>query len=173
MLSTPAFNQITTFVFDMDGVLTDGTLLLLSDQSPIRKMHIKDGYALQLAVKKGYRVMIISGSVSEPALERLKKLGIESVWMNVQDKKTLLQDLLKKNSLQPTEVLYMGDDLPDYAAMKFCGLPCSPADAVDEIKSISSYISPYDGGKGCVRDVLEKVMKARGDWEHLETVSSL
>lgn len=173
MSGTPTFNQITTFVFDMDGVLTDGTLLLLPDHTPVRKMHIKDGYALQLAVKKGYRIMVISGSVSEPALLRLKKLGIDSVWMNVQDKKNLLQDLMKQNSLQPNEVLYMGDDLPDYTAMKFCGLPCSPADAVDEIKSISNYISPYAGGKGCVRDVLEKVMRARGDWEHLETVSSL
>jgi 3-deoxy-D-manno-octulosonate 8-phosphate phosphatase (KDO 8-P phosphatase) len=173
MSGTPSFKEITTFVFDMDGVLTDGTLILLPNQMPVRTMHIKDGYALQLAIKKGYRIMVISGSVSEPGVERLNKLGIESVLMNVQDKRKLLQDLIKQNSLQSNEVLYMGDDMPDYAAMMVCGLPCSPADAVDEIKSISSYISPYAGGKGCVRDVLEKVMKARGDWEHLEMVSSL
>ena len=173
MSITPSFATITTFVFDMDGVLTDGTLLLMPDQLPLRRMHIKDGYALQLAVKKGYRVYVISGSESQPAKVRLHKLGIDSVWMNVSDKKALLNQLIEKEGLKKQEVLYMGDDLPDYSVMLDTGLPCCPADAVEEIKQISEYISSYNGGTGCVRDVIERVLRARGDWSQLDTVSSL
>lgn len=171
-MAKPFFTQITTFVFDMDGVLTDGLLLVIPDHLPFRKMHIKDGYALQLAVKKGYKVFVISGSESQPVKERLHKLGIESVWMNISDKKTLLNELIKKEGLKKQEVLYMGDDLPDYQVMLEAGLPTCPADAVEEIKEISLYVSPYRGGSGCVRDIIECVLKSRGDWNQLDTVSS-
>ena len=172
MNAIPSFATITTFVFDMDGVLTDGTLLLLSDQLPLRRMHIKDGYALQLAVKKGYSVYVISGSESVPAKERLHKLGIQSVWMNVSDKKALFNQILEKEGLNKQEVLYMGDDMPDYSVMQDAGLPCCPADAAEEIKQISRYVSAFNGGTGCVRDVIERVLRARGDWSQLDTVSS-
>ncbi len=171
-MSTPSFTPITTFVFDMDGVLTDGTLQILSDQLPLRQMHIKDGYALQLAIKKGYKIFVISGSDSPPVKERLRKLGVESVFMNVVDKKALLKRMIVEQGLSNQEVLYMGDDIPDFAVMLEVGLPTCPADAVDEIKEISSYISSYNGGYGCVRDVIEQVLKARRDWSHIESVSS-
>lgn len=172
MNAIPSFATITTFVFDMDGVLTDGTLLLLGDQLPLRRMHIKDGYALQLAVKKGYSVYVISGSESAPAKERFHKLGIQSVWMNVSDKKALFNQIIEKEGLNKQEVLYMGDDLPDYSVMQDAGLPCCPADAAEEIKQISGYVSTFNGGTGCVRDVIERVLRARGDWSQLDTVSS-
>src|SRR5215467_10767822 len=107
------FKQITTFIFDVDGVLTDGTLLITQDAEYIRRMHIKDGYALQLAIKKGYRIAIMSGSVSEPVTKRLNKLGIMDVFMQVDNKKSRLQEYVRKNGLQWQEVLFMGDDIPD------------------------------------------------------------
>ncbi len=158
------FKNITTFVFDMDGVLTDGTLLLMPGGIMARKMNIKDGYALQLAIKKGYNVIVISGGALPEAEERLRKLGVRHVFMSCQDKKATLQDFLSANSLRWEEVLFMGDDMPDYEAMKLTGLPCCPLDAVMEIRQVSQYISPLKGGEGCVRDVIEKLLKLRGDW---------
>lgn len=159
------FKQITTFVFDVDGVLTDGTLLVMPQGGMIRRMNIKDGYALQLAVKKGYNVVIISGGNSTEVEERLTKLGVSEVFMRVEDKKELLQNFMQQNNLPAAEVLFMGDDIPDYEAMAFTGLPCCPADAATEIKQLSKYISPLKGGEGCARDVIEKVMKLRGHWD--------
>ena len=158
------FKHITSFIFDVDGVLTDGTILVLPDGVHARKMNIKDGYALQLAVKKGYKIFIISGGDSKEVKERLQKLGISEVHMKVTDKAALLHTLKSAHQLTDTECLYMGDDIPDIKVMPLTGLPCCPADAVQEIKAISTYISPFKGGEGCVRDVLEKVMKLRGDW---------
>ena len=158
------FKPITTFVFDVDGVLTDGNLLLISDGSMVRRMNIKDGYALQLAVKRGYNVIVISGGNSPEVKERLNKLGVINVWMRVTDKKMVLENFTRENRLLQNEILFMGDDLPDYNVMNYVGLPCCPADAAAEIKQISKYISPLQGGIGCARDVIEKVMKLRGDW---------
>lgn len=158
------FKQITSFIFDVDGVLTDGSIWLLPNGVHARKMNIKDGYALQLAVKKGYNLFIISGGDSNEVRDRLQKLGITEVHMKVTNKAELLQSLMKKHHLTAAECLYMGDDIPDNKVMTLTCLPCCPADAVQEIKAIASYISPYKGGEGCVRDVLEKVMKLRGDW---------
>jgi 3-deoxy-D-manno-octulosonate 8-phosphate phosphatase (KDO 8-P phosphatase) len=158
------FKPITTFVFDVDGVLTDGNLLLISDGSMVRRMNIKDGYALQLAVKRGYNVIVISGGNSPEVKERLNKLGVINVWMRVTDKKMVLENFMQENRLLQNEILFMGDDLPDYNVMNYVGLPCCPADAAAEIKQISKYISPLQGGIGCARDVIEKVMKLRGDW---------
>ena len=166
------FSRITTFVFDLDDVLTDGTLFVFENGEQVRRMNIKDGYALQLAIKKGYRIAIFSGGISEAVVSRLKKLGINDVFMNVKDKKSGLHDYLRQQNISWEEVLFMGDDIPDYSVMKEVALPCAPSDAVPEIKNISKYISAFKGGKGCVRDVIEKVLKLRNDWELDVTIPS-
>ena len=158
------FKHITTFVFDVDGVLTDGNLLVLPGGVMARSMNIKDGYALQLAIKKGYRVLVISGGNSPEVKDRLEKLGVTHVWMQVSDKPAVLKEYIQQYALAAEAVLYMGDDIPDLQVIQLAGLPCCPADAVQEIKEKSVYISHLTGGKGCVRDVIEKVMKLRGDW---------
>jgi len=155
---------IKTFIFDLDGVLTDGSLIVDADGNWLRRMNIRDGYALQLAIKAGYNVVIISGSESVPVAERLNKLGITEVFMKVIDKEKFLKEYLLKNNYKIPEVLYMGDDIPDYSFMQIAGFACCPADAALEIKKISSYISPLSGGKGCVRDVIEKVLKLNNHW---------
>ena len=155
---------IKTFVFDMDGVLTDGGLHIEQDGQWLRRMNIKDGYALQLAVKCGYKVVVISGSESQPVAERLYKLGITDVFMKVTNKESFLKDYILKNNFALNEILFMGDDIPDYNCMKIAGFACCPADAAVEIKQISSYISAMRGGYGCVRDVIEKVLKLNNHW---------
>lgn len=162
------FKPIKTFVFDVDGVLTDGTLLVLNDGQQARLMNIKDGYALQLAIKKGYRVVIISGGTSDAVKERMQRLGVEDCFLKVDNKKEKLAEYVAQHRLKWDEILFMGDDIPDYLPMQLTGLPCCPADAVAEIKQISYYISPIPGGKGCARDVIEKVLKLNGHW-HLDT----
>lgn len=164
------FKPVTTFVFDVDGVLTDGMLLVLPQGVMARRMNIKDGYALQLAVKKGYRVVVVSGGQSDEVKERLQKLGVTHVWMQVEDKVKTLVAYMEEQQLKKEEVLYMGDDIPDAKAMELSGMPCCPADAVPEIKKRSLYVSRIKGGEGCARDVIEKVMKLRGDWNEDFTV---
>ncbi len=166
------FKTITTLVFDIDGVLTDGTLLILPAGIMARRMNIKDGYALQLAVKRNYHVAIISGGNSADVEDRLRKLGIKHVFMSVQNKLACLDKFLQDYQLHYEEVLFMGDDIPDVEVMEQVGLPCCPADAVGEIKAISKYISPINGGFGCGRDVVEKVLKVRGDWAEDTTIRS-
>src|SRR5580765_3338795 len=158
------FKKITTFIFDIDGVLTDSTVLLLEGGLQARKMNIKDGLGLQMAIRNGFSVMAISGGFSEPVIQRLQKLGIGNVYMSVLDKKKFVEDQRAKNNLQWDEILYMADDLPDLALMKMVGLPCCPADAVPEILELSKYISPVNGGFGCVRDVIEKVLRVQDKW---------
>lgn len=166
------FSQIKTFVFDVDGVLTDGSLLIPDDGQMIRRMNIKDGYALQLALKRGYRVVIISGGASEAVRERLNRLGVQDVFLKVHDKKTVLTEYVMQHRLQWDEVLFMGDDIPDYLAMDLTGLPCAPADAAPEIRQIAKYVSALGGGLGCARDVIEKVLKLNNDWPMDTTVAS-
>lgn len=158
------FKKIKAFVFDVDGVLTDGSLILMPGGAMVRKMNIKDGYALQLAIKKNYRVVVISGGNSPETEERLRKLGVADIFMQCENKKASLQQVMTRYALQPEEVLFMGDDIPDYEVMQLAGLPCCPADAAVEIKEVSKYISPIKGGEGCVRDVIERVLKLRGSW---------
>lgn len=167
-----AFKQITTFVFDIDGVLTDGTLTILPAGVMARKMNVKDGYALQLAVKKKYNVIIISGGKSDEVSDRLNKLGVAAVYMKVTDKLQILDNYLHEHQMPWHEVLYMGDDIPDLIVMKKAGLACCPQDAVQEIKEICAYISPLNGGFGCARDVIEKVLKVRGDWNENTNIPS-
>jgi 3-deoxy-D-manno-octulosonate 8-phosphate phosphatase (KDO 8-P phosphatase) len=166
------FKPITTFVFDVDGVLTDGTLFLFPGGEMVRRMNIKDGYALQLAVKKNYHVVIISGGFSALVKERLEKLGISKVFMSVHDKKSVLESYMEEYGISKEQVLFMGDDIPDMDVMHAVALPCCPADASKEVKEISKYISPYSGGMGCGRDVIEKVMKLQNKWHHSNDVVS-
>ncbi len=155
---------IRVLVFDVDGVLTDGTLMILPNGVMARRMNIKDGYALQLAVKKGYNVVIISGGNSAEVKERLNLLGVKDVFMRISNKKECLEEYMSVNGIKREEVLFMGDDLPDYEVMQSVAVACCPADAAHEIKSISHYISHLKGGEGCARDVIEKVLLLRNDW---------
>jgi 3-deoxy-D-manno-octulosonate 8-phosphate phosphatase (KDO 8-P phosphatase) len=166
------FKNITTFVFDVDGVMTDGTVLLLENGLQARQMHIKDGLALQMALQHGYRVMIISGGTSEPVIRRLQYLGIDEVHLGLKDKLKFFDGIRTQHNLQWNEILYMGDDLPDIPVLEKVGLACCPADAVSEVKQCASYISPINGGRGCVRDVIEKVLKLNGHWQYTPAVSS-
>ena len=159
------FKPIKTFIFDVDGVLAIDTMIVMPDGELVRSMNSKDGYAMQLAIKKGYHLIIISGGNSEPVKQRLVKLGVSAVFLGVHNKEKLLQEYALQQNLSLAEMLYMGDDIPDYLAMKLVALPCCPADAVPEIKQISKYISPFTGGYGCGRDVIEKVLKLNGDWD--------
>ena len=166
------FAAITTFIFDIDGVLTDGTILVFPGNSFIRRMNIKDGYALQLAVKKGYKIVVITGAHAPAVKERLNGLGIEDVYQKIAHKKDQVNSYMGEHSLHKNEVLFMGDDIPDLEAMQAVGLACCPADAVTEIKTMADYISPWGGGQGCVRDVIERVLKARGDWMVVPGIAS-
>jgi 3-deoxy-D-manno-octulosonate 8-phosphate phosphatase (KDO 8-P phosphatase) len=156
--------KIKALVFDVDGVLSDNCIPLHPSGEPMRMINIKDGYAMQLPVKRGYRLAIITGGKTESIRKRFEGLGIEDVYMAASYKMAQFEDFLQKRDLKASEVLYMGDDIPDYEVMEICGFPCCPADAAPEIKAISRYISPINGGYGCGRDVIEQVMKANGDW---------
>ena len=166
------FKKITTFIFDIDGVLTDGSVLVLENGLQARRMSIKDGFALQLAVKTGYRVLAVSGSSPSPVIDRLNKLGISDVHMSVLNKQSFIASYVEKNELKKEEVLYMGDDMPDLPAMSVVGLSSCPADAVSEILQVAKYISPLNGGHGCVRDVIEKVLRANDQWHYRDDVAS-
>lgn len=167
-----SFKPITTFIFDVDGVLTDGTVLVLENGLQARRMSIKDGFALQMAVKNGYDVVIVSGGNSLPVADRLQKLGITNITMSVLDKKAFIEEYMAANKLKPEQVLYMGDDLPDIPAMTVVGLSCCPADAVNEVREASTYISPVKGGNACARDVIEKVLKLNDHWHYRVDVTS-
>ncbi len=156
--------DITTFVFDVDGVLTDSSLLITTDGEMLRKMSVKDGYALKTALQKGYRVCIITGGTNEGVRNRLKGLGVNDIYLGAHHKDEPLCEYLDAYRIDPATVLYMGDDLPDIPPMQRIGLPTCPQNAVPEVKSISRYVSHKNGGEGCVRDVIEQVLKVRGDW---------
>ena len=157
--------KITCFVFDVDGVLTNGEVIVMPNGILVRKMNIKDGYALQLAIKKGYHVWVISGGNSEEVEDRLRKLGITEVHMRVKDKRALLQELSILHGIALDDMLFMGDDMPDYEAMSIVGVAACPKDAAVDIKSISSYIALANGGEGCAREVIEKVLKLNDRWD--------
>lgn len=156
--------QINTFIFDVDGVLTDGKIFLHPSGEQMRNMNIKDGYALQLAVKLGYKVIIITGGKSSTIRIRLEGLGIQDIYLGASDKLDVFEEVLLTYNLDKKNILYMGDDLPDFFPMKEVGLPTCPANAAPEIQEISTYISPLVGGEGCVRDVIEKVLRAQNKW---------
>lgn len=157
--------RIRALAFDVDGVLSSN-YVMLSDSldQPQRTANIKDGYALQLAVKCGLQVAIITGGRSEAVRRRYVALGLQNVFMGVSVKITCFQQWLEESELQADQVLYMGDDVPDYEVMRACGCPCCPADAAPEIRSIATYVSQRNGGDGCARDVIEQVLRAQGHW---------
>lgn len=156
--------QITTFIFDYDGVLTDGKVILLNDGEGLRTANVRDGYAMQYAIKKGYRVAIISGGRSETIKKRFEALDVFDVFMGVCSKLDVYESYLEENDIDSEEVLFMGDDIPDYHLMVRAGLPACPNNAAEEIKSVSKYISSLSGGEGCVREVIEQTLKAQGKW---------
>ncbi len=156
--------QITTFIFDVDGVLTNGTVTIFPNGDLIRQMNIKDGYALKTAVDMGYHVCIISGGTNPAVKLRLQGLGLTDIYLGISDKIEQLNEYLDIYNIQPDQVLYMGDDIPDFPVMKTIGLPTCPKDAVPEIQHISKYISQKKGGNGCVRDVIEQVLKVQDKW---------
>lgn len=167
-----SFKEITCFIFDMDGVLTDGTVLVLENGLQARRMFIKDGYALQLAVKRGYRIVVLSGATAPSVIDRLMRLGITEIHMGVSEKRKFVSEFTSRHQIKKEEILFMGDDMPDLEVMDLAGIASCPADAINEIKAVAGYISPFNGGVGCVRDVIEQVMKAREDWFHQEGVAS-
>jgi len=157
--------QITTFILDVDGVLTNGIVTIFPDGEMVRNMNIKDGYALKTAVLAGYNVCIISGGTNEAVRKRFKGLGITDVYLGAHNKLEQFEEYTNLHNLKPENILYMGDDIPDYPVMKKVGLPCCPKDAAPEIQNISKYISQKKGGNGCVRDVIEQVLKVQGKWD--------
>ena len=156
--------QITTFIFDVDGVLTDGSVILESSGEMLRTMHTKDGYALQHAVKKGYHIVIISGGSSVMVKKRLEGLGIEHIYLGKDHKLPVLNEHLQKHNISINQVLYMGDDIPDLPCLKVVGVSSCPNDASVEVREVCDYISHINGGKGCVRDVLEQTMRIQNKW---------
>lgn len=156
--------QVNTFIFDYDGVMTDGKLMLQHNGQPLRTANVKDGYSLQLAVRLGYRVVIISGGISKSVENRFDALKITDVFLGVSNKLEIFEKYVKDNNLKAENIVYMGDDIPDFKVMKRVGVPVCPADAVEEIKDISIYISDKTGGHGCVRDIIEQVLKVQGKW---------
>lgn len=170
---TDRFSLIRAFVFDMDGVLTDGGLWLTESGEWMRRMHIRDGYAVQLAVRSGYRVAVVSGSASNPVESRLKKLGVSDLYMGVDDKGARLSALMEAWGMPPEAVLFMGDDVPDLPALTLAGLGCCPSDACRDVRDTAAYVSTYRGGEGCVRDVIERVLRCRGDWHAVSGIRSV
>ena len=157
--------QIDTFVFDVDGVLTDGSVTIFPTGELVRTMNTKDGYALKVAVDLGYKVAIISGGTNEAVKLRLRGLGITDIYLGAHNKVEQFDEYIELYEIDPQRVLYMGDDIPDLPVMKLCGLPTCPKDAVPEVANASLYVSQRKGGKGCVRDVVEQVLKVQDKWQ--------
>lgn len=158
------FNEITTFVLDVDGVLTDGNIIVTTEGEQYRTMNTKDGYAIVTALTEGFNICVISGGSNEGVRIRLEKLGVKDVFLGTHEKVKFLKEYMTKNNLVKDEIIYIGDDLPDFQVMQEVGLPCCPQDAVPEIKAICKYISHKNGGNGAVRDILEQVLKVQGKW---------
>jgi 3-deoxy-D-manno-octulosonate 8-phosphate phosphatase (KDO 8-P phosphatase) len=163
--------KVKAFVFDIDGVLSLQTISLNSFGVPNRTVNLRDGYAIQLAVKKGYFVAIISGSNAKEYLKRLKLLGVKDIYLNSRSKVEHFRNFLTKHRLPESDVLFMGDDIPDYGVMKIAGIPVCPADADSEIKQVASYVSDKKGGEGCVRDVIEQVLRLHNNWMDTDAFS--
>jgi 3-deoxy-D-manno-octulosonate 8-phosphate phosphatase (KDO 8-P phosphatase) len=157
-------NEITTLIFDVDGVFTDGMVLVMPDGQFVRRMNSKDSYALQFAIKKGLRIAIITGGNSIAVRDGLHSLGVKHIFLQSRNKEQVFDTFVEKQGISASEILYMGDDIPDYRVMEKCGLATCPADAAEEIKSISDYISVKKGGHGCVRDIIEQTLKVQGKW---------
>jgi|GEM_PF-15476 len=169
---TPMFleklKHIKAFILDVDGVMTNGMLLVTESGEFLRQFNIKDGYALQLAVKRGFKIAVVSGARSKGVEHRLRGLGIKDIYLGLDSKTAAYNEFIEKNALLPEQVLFMGDDIPDLELMKMAGLAVCPADAVEEIKAVAHYISPKNGGDSCVRDIIEKVLKIQNLWSNAD-----
>lgn len=166
-MSVPIYSllqQINAFVFDVDGVMTDGRLLITEEGHLLRTFHIRDGYALRRIVESGYAVAVVSGGQSEGVIKRLRQLGVSDIYMNAQEKEPTILDWMKQRGVESRQLAYMGDDLLDIPAMKHAAIKACPADAVQEVKSIANYISPLNGGDACVRELIELVLKVQNRW---------
>lgn len=156
--------QISTLIFDVDGVLTNGIVTVFPDGQLVRQMNTKDGYALKAAVKAGFRVCIISGGKNEGVRTRLVNLGITDIYLGAHNKINQFNEIIETYNLNPENIMYMGDDIPDYPVMKLVGMPCCPNDAVREIQQVSKYISDKNGGEGCARDIVEQILRVQRKW---------
>lgn len=163
--------HIRAFVFDFDGVMTDGSVWTYGDKETVRCGNVKDGYAIQYAVKKGYIIALISGANSQSIVNRMDALGVTQIHTGCPNKMDVYRQFLADNNLKEEEVVCMGDDIPDYEIMSHCGVAACPADAAEEIKQISNYISIFSGGHGCVRDIIEQVLRLHGKWFHPDAVN--
>ena len=164
MNNLEAFKTIRTFILDVDGVLTNGNLLVMENGRIVRKLNHRDDFAIKKAVEAGYRIVVLTGGAGEGIVQHLKALGVIDIYTRVGDKVEAYNEIIDLYSLDENNILYMGDDWPDYPTMRRVGFPACPADAIPEIIKISKYISPYQGGEGCVRDVIEKVLRLNDNW---------
>ena len=160
----PTWNNITTFIFDVDGVLTDGAIWSYDHEEYVRRFYVKDGYAIEKAIAQGYRVIIISGGNEKNVLNRLSFLGVKHIHLGVKNKLELYTKLQQELGFTSNEVLYMGDDIPDLKVMSQVLISACPKDAANDVIAQSKFVSLFNGGFGAVREVIEKVLKARGDW---------
>lgn len=158
-------NKVNTLIFDVDGVITDGKVFVMESGEVVRNMNSKDGYSIHLAVQKKYNIVIISGGNNKAIKTMLEKAGVQNIFINQHDKLQCYKDFIHSNNITDEEVMYMGDDLPDYEVMSRVGVACCPNDSAPEIKELCCYISPKNGGEGCVRDIIEQVMRVQGTWE--------
>ena len=156
--------KVTTFILDVDGVLTNGKILVTSKGKMLREMNTKDGFIIKYALEKGFKIFIISGGTNKGVKERLKDLGIDEIFLGEHRKKNTYEKLIKKYNLKKNEIVYMGDDIPDIPVMKKIGVPCCPNDAVPDVKQISVYVSKKNGGQGCVRDIIEQTLRVQDKW---------
>ena len=154
--------KIRTFILDVDGVLTDGKILINSDGELLRSFDTKDGYAMKCALVKGFKIAIITGGRNEAVRERFKELGVIDIYLGTHHKLDAYQDLMDNYNLNPEEILYIGDDIPDIPVMEKVGLGCCPADATSDVKAIADYVSHKKGGEGCVRELIEQVLRVQG-----------
>ena len=157
-------NEIKNFVFDVDGVFTDGSIVVDSDGNELRIFSTRDGIAVKLASDKGYNICIIRGGKNEGVITRLNRLGVKNVFLGVDDKIQVFESFINDNNLNLTETVFMGDDLPDINILKKVGLSCSPNDAAHEVREIVDYVSIKKGGEGCVRDIIEQVLTIQNNW---------
>lgn len=162
--ATPDLSTIKAFIFDVDGVLTDGTMLALNSGEQARTFHIRDGYAMRYALRKGYRIIIISGREEEGVRKRLESLDVHDIYLGVDDKMKIFNTYINLHRLDPAHIAYMGDDMPDIEVMKRCAVAACPADAAPDVLAISNYVAALPGGRGAARELLEAVMKAQQTW---------
>jgi 3-deoxy-D-manno-octulosonate 8-phosphate phosphatase (KDO 8-P phosphatase) len=156
--------SIKTFIFDVDGVLTDGKILITNEGELLRSFDTKDGYAMKCALVQGYKIVVISGGRNQGVEERFKELGVFDIYMGIHYKLDAFQDLLDNYDLDPETILYVGDDVPDIPVMEKVGLGCCPANAVSDVKNMADYVSHKNGGEGCVREIIEQVLRVQGKW---------